>query len=173
MPEHIELNPASHITVGTVGEPGNRTFYLQGSQGREVVSLVIEKNQAAMIAEAIEGLIEDIAKDHPNIVGSLAEADLLTVDVRFRTPEFALFRVGNLGLGFNEEVSRIIVVAYELVEEEVEAGMVSFWGTIDQMRALIKQARSMVKAGRPICGNCGEPISKEGHFCPRRNGHNH
>ena len=173
MPEHIELNPASHITIGTVGEPGNRTFYLQGSQGQEIISLVIEKTQASMIAEAIEGLLEDLAKDHPNLVGKPAEVDLLTVDVRFRNPEFSLFRVGNLGLGFNEDTGRIIIVAYELVEEGAEAGMVSFWGTVNQMQALIKQARSMVKSGRPICGNCGEPIDRDGHFCPRRNGHHH
>ena len=171
MAEQIELNPASHITIGTIGEPGNRTFYLQGSQGRNVISLIIEKAQAAMVAEAIEGLIKDAAADHPGLVPP--ESDTLTVDTRLRDPEVVLFRVGNLGLGFSKESSRIIIVAYELVEEGIEPGMVSFWGTFDQMRALIKLARAVVKSGRPICGNCGEPIDRDRHFCPRRNGHNH
>lgn len=171
MAEQIELNPASHITIGTIGEPGNRTFYLQGSQGQQVVSLIIEKAQAAMIAEAIEGLLKDVATNHPEL--SQAESKFLTVDTRLRDPEEVLFRAGNLGLGFSEESKRIIIVAYELVEEGLEPDMVSFWCTFDQMHALIKQARTLVKSGRPICGNCGDAIDREGHFCPRRNGHNH
>ena len=172
MPEQIELNPATHITIGTIGEPGNRTFYLQGSQGSHVVSLVIEKAQATMIAEAIDGLLADIAADHPGLVPT-DDVALLTVDLRLRDPGAELFRAGNLGLGFSEESNRIIIVAYELVEEGIEPGMVSFWGTFDQMRALVEHARKVVKSGRPICGNCGEPMEAEGHFCPRRNGHSH
>ena len=172
MPEQIELNPATHITIGTVGEPGNRTFYLQGSQGSNLISLIIEKAQASMIAEAIEGLLSDIAADHPGLVPT-DDVTTLTVDLRLRPPEVELFRVGNLGLGFSEESHRVIIVAYELVEEGVEPGMVSFWGTFDQMRALVQHARNVVKSGRPICGNCGESMDREGHFCPRRNGHSH
>lgn len=171
MAEQIELNPASHITIGTIGEPGNRTFYLQGSQKQHVVSLIIEKTQAAMIAEAIEGLLKDVVADRPDL--ATAESEYITVDTRLRDPSVVLFRVGNLGLGFNEETGRIIIAAYELVEEGVEPGLVSFWGTFDQMRALINQARSLVKSGRPICGNCGAAIDRDGHFCPRRNGHKH
>lgn len=172
MPEQIELNPATHITIGTVGEPGNRTFYLQGSQGSNVISLVIEKAQASMIAEAIDGLLGDISADHPGLVPK-DDVALLTVDLRLREPGPELFRAGNLGLGFSEESNRIIIVAYELVEEGIEPGMVSFWGTFDQMRALVEHARKVVKSGRPVCGNCGESMDAEGHFCPRRNGHSH
>ncbi|MFT5194326.1 MAG: putative repeat protein (TIGR03847 family) [Cellvibrionaceae bacterium] len=171
MSEQIELNPASHITIGTVGEPGNRTFYLQGSQRETVISLIIEKTQASMIAEAIEGLMKDVATDHPELAP--LESEFATIDVRLRDPAVALFRVGNLGLGFNQESGRIIIAAYEMVEEGVDPGLVSFWGTFDQMRALIKQTRTLVKSGRPICGNCGVSMDKDGHFCPRRNGHNH
>lgn len=171
MAEHIELNPVSHLTIGTIGEPGNRTFYLQGSQGRNLISLVIEKAQAAMLSEALEGLIKDVAADYPELVPTATET--LTIDVRLRPPEIVLFRVGHLGLGFSQESGRIIIVAYKLVEAGIEPDMVSFWGTFEQMRALIKHTRQLVKAGRPICGNCGEAIDREGHFCPRRNGHKH
>ncbi len=172
MPEQIELNPATHITIGTIGEPGNRTFYLQGSQGSTLISLIIEKAQAAMIAEAIEGLLSDIASDHPGLVPT-DDVAMLAVDLRLRDPGAELFRVGNLGLGFSEESKRVIVVAYALVEEGLEPDMVSFWGTFDQMRGLIDHTRNIVKSGRPICGNCGESMDREGHFCPRRNGHSH
>ena len=172
MPENIEINPATHITISAVGEPGNRTFYLQGSQGKDLISLVIEKSQAAMIAEAIEGLIADVMADHPDLAGS-DKTESLSVDLRLRDPEIVMFRVGNLGLGFSEETKRIIIVAYELVSEGLEPSVVSFWGSFDQMRGLVEHTRQIVKSGRPVCGNCGESMDQSGHFCPRRNGHNH
>lgn len=170
MPEHIELNPTNHLTVGTVGEPGKRVFYLQGSKGRDVVSLVIEKQQAVMLATSFDSLLADLARQ--NALRDTGPENLIG-DFRLRQPIEPLFRVGNLGLGFSEETERIVVVAYELVEEGVEPNMVSFWATVEQIRALIPHIESTVKAGRPICGNCGQPIEPEGHFCPRRNGHHH
>jgi uncharacterized repeat protein (TIGR03847 family) len=76
-----------------------------------------------------------------------------------------------MGLGFNDEFNRIVVVAYELVDEEEEPNVVSFWASRSQASALVKHAYESVQAGRPICGNCGQPMDAEGHFCPNRNGH--
>ncbi len=76
-----------------------------------------------------------------------------------------------MGLGYNEEVDKIIVVAYELVEEEEDANAVSLWASRTQAQALVKHAQEVVSAGRPICGNCGQPMDPDGHFCPNRNGH--
>lgn len=167
MSRHIELNPVTHLTVGTIGAPGQRVFYLQGSRGADVVSLIIEKQQASMLASSLETLLEDLAEKYP------AEEDREPVwtDMRLREPVEPLFRVGNMGLGYNEEVDRIIVVAYELVEEDEEANAVSLWATRAQAQALVKHASDVVSAGRPICGNCGQPIDPDGHFCPNRNGH--
>ena len=169
MPQHIELNPVSHLTVGTVGEPGQRVFYLQGSKGRNVVSLIIEKQQASLLASSFESLLADLAKQ--NVLRLPAEEENYSGDMRLREPLEPLFRVGNLGLGFSEETMRIVIVAYELVEEGIDPNMVSYWATPEQVQGLIPHIEATVKAGRPICGNCGEPIEAEGHFCPRRNGH--
>jgi uncharacterized repeat protein (TIGR03847 family) len=167
MSRHIELNPVTHLTVGTIGPPGQRVFYLQGSRGADVISLIIEKQQAAMLASSLETLLEDLAEKYP------AEEDREPVwtDMRLREPVEPLFRVGNMGLGYNEEVDRIVLVAYELVEEDEEANAVSLWATRAQAQALIKHSSDVVDAGRPICGNCGQPIDQDGHFCPNRNGH--
>jgi len=169
MARHIELNPVSHITVGTVGPPGQRVFYLQGSRGSDVVTMIIEKQQASMLASSLETLLEDLAKKYP----SEEDRESVWTDMRLREPLEPLFRVGNMGLGYNEEVNKIIVVAYELVdeEEEEEANAVSLWASRSQAQALIKHAQEVVSAGRPICGNCGQPIDPDGHFCPNRNGH--
>ena len=167
MSRHIELNPVTHLTVGTIGPPGQRIFYLQGSRGADIISLIIEKQQASMLASSLETLLEDLSEKYP----AEEKREPVWTDMRLREPVEPLFRVGNMGLGYNEEVDRIVVVAYELVEEDEEANAVSLWATRAQAQALVKHANDVVNAGRPICGNCGQPIDPDSHFCPNRNGH--
>ena len=171
MARQIELNPVSHLTVGTVGPPGQRTFYLQGSRGTQTVSLIIEKEQAVMLANSFESLLADLQKRHPQATQETQEH--LWMDMRLREPIEPLFRVGNMGVGYNEDSEQIVLVAYELVGEDEDPSVVSYWATRAQIQALIKHAQDVVKAGRPICGNCGRPIDPDGHFCPNRNGHIH
>lgn len=169
MASHIELNPVSHLTIGTVGPPGQRVFYLQGSKGTELITLIIEKQQAAMLSSSLESLLDELVSKSPTD----EDRESVWVDMRLREPIEPLFRVGNMGLGFNDEAGRVVIVAYEIVEEDEEASAVSFWASRMQAQSLVKQALDVVSAGRPICGNCGQPIDPEGHFCPNRNGHTH
>ncbi len=84
-----------------------------------------------------------------------------------------LFRVGQVNLGFDQESEHLVVIAYELLEEEGDDAMPSiarFWATPAQMRAFSIHGQEVVAAGRPTCSMCGEPIDPEGHFCPRKNG---
>src|SRR5262245_58581085 len=148
----IELNPVSHLTVGTVGEPGKRTFYLQGSKGTNLVTVIVEKQQTAMLAASFESLLDELARRYPE-----DEQDAVWTDMRLREPLEPLFRVGNMGLGYNDEVSRVVLVVYELVEEGEEPNVVSFWASRPQVRALVKHSIEVIQAGRPICGNCGQP----------------
>ncbi|RMG98600.1 MAG: DUF3090 domain-containing protein [Chloroflexi bacterium] len=171
MARHIELNPVSFLTVGTIGPPGQRVFYLQGGRGPEVVSLIIEKEQAIMLANSFESLLVELQEKFP--ATATPEQEPLWTDMRLREPVNALFRVGNMGLGYNEDTDQVVVVAYELVGEDEEPNVVSFWATRAQIKAIIPHIYEVVKAGRPICGNCGAPIDPDGHFCPQRNGHTH
>jgi len=168
MPSHIELNPANQITVGTIGPPGQRTFFLQGTRGSQTISLTIEKEQARMLAESFEALIQELANKYPE-----ANDTSVWTDMRLREPVEWLFRVGNIGIGYNEDSNQVVLVAYELVAEDEEPNVVSYWITRAQVQALVQHAYDVVKAGRPICGNCGKPIDPTGHFCPQRNGHAH
>lgn len=168
MAQHIELNPVTHMTIGAVGEPGRRVFYLQGGKGRDLVSLVIEKHQAVMLVDGLESLLEELGQGGDDVGESLWVGD-----AGLREPLEVLFRVGQMRLGFSEETGRVVLVAYELVEEGEVANVVSFWASQRRMRGLIPHITAVVKAGRPICGNCGQAIDREGHFCPRRNGHLH
>lgn len=175
MAEHIEINPADHLTVGTVGNPGQRTFYIQGAQSNKTISLTIEKQQAISLANGLSDLIAEVDKRQGT---DEVDADMLLFDLRLRDPIEPLFRVGNMGLGFSEEVELFVVVSYEvpLTEEEVDSedlNAVSFWVTREQVTALIPHIENIVGGGRPICGNCGKPMEPEGHFCAKKNGHKH
>jgi len=171
MAHQIDLNPTSNLTVGTIGSPGQRTFYLQGSRGTQTISLIIEKGQAILLAENLESFLEELEQQHPQPARETIEP--VWTDMRLREPLEELFRVGAMGLGFNEDNNLVVIVAYELVDEGEDPNSVSFWVTRNQTQALIGHISDVVKQGRPICGNCGQPIDPEGHFCPRRNGHRH
>lgn len=170
MAQHIELNPLSHFTINTVGEPGQRTFYIQGSQDGEQVSLVIEKAQAIALADSFESLLGELERQYPELI-DLDDVPKGVFNLQLRQPIDPLFRVGNLGLGFNEQVNRIVIVAYELVPDEDDPNVVSFWATPDQVKILADHTQGVVRSGRPICGNCMESIDPSGHFCAHRNGY--
>ena len=170
MARHIELNPTTHVTINTIGPPGQRTFYLQGSHGADIISVTIEKQQAAILGNSFDTLLSELARRNPPETREPKE-QILT-DMRLREPVQSLFRVGRMEMGYSEPEDRVVLVAYELVDEDVEdPNAVSFWLTRAQVEALIPHIEDVVQAGRPICGNCGQPIDPEGHFCPKRNGH--
>ncbi len=161
-----DLNPVTHVTVGAVGKPGKRTFYLQGRTGRTIVTLVAEKEQVAALSTGIDQLLDRLGWGSRTVQVTATQMEL-------SEPLEPLFRIGQLGLGYDAEQNLLVLVAYELPQEEEAAtvNVVRFWGTQDQMRALARHAAAIVAAGRPICVLCGRPIDPEGHFCPKRNGH--
>ncbi len=147
----IELDPVDFVTVGTVGPKGKRLFHLQGGQGSELVTLIIEKQQAQALAEAINELLEELGTKHPE----LAEPpiNLSRWDMSLRDPLDPLFRVAQMGLGYDADRNLVVLVAQELVatEEEVvseEPQVVRLWATREQMRALSEHAQNIVKQGR-------------------------
>jgi len=165
-PSHIELNPVTFITIGTIGPPGQRTFYLQASQGRIQVSLIIEKEHAEALALALDRLLEHLGEPNPEEVKTILEAGMELLE-----PVEPAFRVGQLGLGYDAAGDLLVITALELTEGDEAPSIARFWGTRAQMRALSAHAVKVCAAGRPRCVLCGRPIDPQGHFCPRRNGH--
>jgi uncharacterized repeat protein (TIGR03847 family) len=163
-----DLNPVTHITVGAVGKPGKRTFYLQGRQGAKIVTLLTEKEQVAALSQGIDQLLERLGVGNQTKTVQVTETEM-----ELSQPIEPVFRVGQLGLGYEAERGLLVLVAYELPEEEnpQTVNVVRFWATPEQMRALARHAAGVVAGGRPICVMCGRPIDPEGHFCPKRNGH--
>mgnify|MGYP001160460101 CR=1 FL=1 len=149
----LELDPVDFITVGTVGPKGRRIFHLQAGKGDQIVSLILEKEQARALSEALRELLDDLARRFPE--SAEGEINLSQWDMSLRDPLEPLFRVAQMGLGHDEARDMIVVVAQELVlvdeDQDIEPEppqVVRFWGTRAQMRALSQYALEVVKQGR-------------------------
>jgi uncharacterized repeat protein (TIGR03847 family) len=163
-----DLNPVTRMTAGAIGEPGKRSFFIQATQGTEVVTLLTEKQHVAALAAGIDELLERLGEKPEKIM-----MDVNPHTMALQQPLDPVFRIGQLGLGYDSEHDLLVLVAYELVEEEnpQTVNVVRFWATREQMRQMARHAAAIVAAGRPICVLCGRPIDPGGHFCPKRNGH--
>jgi uncharacterized repeat protein (TIGR03847 family) len=166
-PSHIDLDPVSLITVGTEGPPGQRTFFLQAAQGTQVVTMIIEKAQAVVLAESIDRLLTSAGQDDSAAVD---EAEATAPGLALLQPLAPAFRVVEMGLGVDEEREMIVLVALEAPSDE-PGQRVRCAASYDQVRLLARRCRFLADQGRPICPLCGRPIDPGGHFCPRSNGH--
>jgi len=182
MSDSFELPSPDHFTVGAIGQPGARVFYLQGRQARKVVTLKVEKEQIAALADYVAGLL-----------AKLPAASPVSTDLPLLEPVEPEWAVGSLGLGYDDSSDRLVVVANEAVEQEDDDGeeegaqteereapasgdepegaTARFLITRAQAAAFVERARTLVKAGRPICPMCQQPKDPQGHVCPRSNGH--
>jgi uncharacterized repeat protein (TIGR03847 family) len=172
--KEYELNPVSHITTGAIGPAGKRVFYLQARSDAEVVTLIVEKAQVQSLAIGLEQYLQELRQRYPSLEEASPEFDESAMALE--VPLDPAFRVAQLGLGYDESSERLVLVARELQVEGAdpeEAGVARFWCTRSQLWAMCRWGIEVSARGRPICGNCGEPIDPEGHFCPKRNGHKH
>lgn len=167
----LDLNPVTRITTGAVGPPGKRVFYLQARSERELVTLIVEKTQVQSLASGVETFLQELHKRLPDLPEASAEFD--SSHMELEEPIDPRFRVGQIGLGYDEATDRLVLVARELVDEQIESEVVRLWCTRSQLQAMCTWGLEVASRGRPICGNCGEPMDPEGHFCPKSNGHKH
>ncbi|HDQ70710.1 MAG TPA: DUF3090 family protein [Chloroflexi bacterium] len=164
LPELIELRRADFVTIDTIGMPGQRTFYLQAAQEKTIITLIIEKEQAAALSIAIQTVLEQQGAS-----GTPVE----TPDMNLIHPIEALFRVGGLRLNYDRVEQMLVIIAEELTEE-AHSSRVRIWIDHSLMAALARQAAITVAAGRPICPLCNEPINPgEEHVCVKGNGRKH
>lgn len=174
MAEEIDLRPVTHLTTDALGEPGKRVFYIQGYQGQRVITLIVEKIQVQSLAVSYEQFLAEIEQRFPGLSEASAEYD--EAQMHIRPPVDPLFRVGEIGLGYEAESDLVVLVAREMLDEEAdpnEARIVRFWCTRSQMRAMCRWGMEVAARGRPLCPQCGEPMDPSGHFCPKKNGHKH
>jgi uncharacterized repeat protein (TIGR03847 family) len=174
MADEIDLQPVSHITTDAIGQPGKRVFYIQGWQEERTITLIVEKIQIQSLAIGFEQFLAEIHQRFPSLPE--ASADYVEDKMRIRPPVDPLFRVGELGLGYDADHDMVVLVAREVLAEEQQAEpsrVVRFWCSRSQMRSMCRWGMEVAARGRPLCPQCGEPMEPEGHFCPKKNGHKH
>jgi uncharacterized repeat protein (TIGR03847 family) len=190
------FEPPERFVAGTVGEPGDRTFFLQARGGGRVISVALEKVQVSLLAEKLEELLMEANK---RFGVDLPDAPVLAVHDNdpLDTPVDEEFRVGTLGLAFDVDTATVVIEAIEAGEAEVEIELGDDDTEVDDepdddededepdddldrlrvrlspeaTRAFIDRARRVVAAGRPPCPLCGQPLDPAGHLCPRHNGY--
>ncbi len=166
------------LVIGTVGQPGERTFYIQARAGKQLVSVSMEKQQSAALAERIEEVLDELmAEDgNPFSVPALTPEGLVDNDP-LEQPIEEQFRAGAMGLGWDPTTAQLVIEAFPIIEvdaeelevldmEEVEPEEVLVIRIpVGTARAFAKRTREVVGAGRPLCPLCSLPMDSDDHIC--------
>ncbi|MXW41662.1 MAG: DUF3090 family protein [Acidimicrobiia bacterium] len=163
MSESFELENLEHFTVGTVGPPGQRVFYLQAGVAGTLVSLKLEKQQVAVLAEYLAGALREVS-DNPEAI--VPEGDIGLID-----PEEVQWTVGDIGIGYDPNADRMLLLATEVQAEDdpSKPATARFHITRNQVASFVARARQVVSAGRPPCRYCGTPLNDDSSWCPCSN----
>ena len=180
----IDIDPCDRITSDAIGQPGQRVFYLQAVQADQTYSVIVEKTQLQSLAVGIEQFLAEVARQNPSL--EEASADYIEDEMHIHPPVDPAFRVGEIGLGYDQARDRVVLFVREVQaedqgpesesasESESESGIVyRFWCTRSQLRKLARWGVEVAGRGRPTCPQCGQPMEPGGHFCPKKNGHLH
>ncbi len=181
MPQTYSFSEPERFVAGTVGEPGQRTFFLQARDGQRLATVLLEKEQVQALAERMDELLDQVVRR----TGGSAPVPALPPDEVDDTdpldqPIDSEFRVGTMTLAWDNDEGRVVVEAYATGEEDEplqedeppqdrDVLVVSMSGTA--ARAFAKRAHALVAAGRPSCPLCALPLDPDGHVCPRQNGY--
>jgi uncharacterized repeat protein (TIGR03847 family) len=185
------FDPPDRFVAGTVGQPGERTFFLQAREGGRIVSVALEKVQVAVLAERLGALLDELDVRgivdvvEPAPVGDTIGDEEVPLDSGpLDEPLNEAFRAGSLTLGWDGGAERVLVEA-RAQDEDGEAidpdedddedddgpDLLRVRMTAEAARSFVARAAQVVAAGRPPCPLCGAPLDPLGHICPRRNGH--
>jgi uncharacterized repeat protein (TIGR03847 family) len=164
------------VVVGTVGLPGDRTFYLQVRTGAQIVSIALEKQQSALLAEKIDEILDQLINYEGNPFSVPTTTPIELVDNDPLEPVQEEFRTGSMSLGWDPSTVQLVLEAFPIVEDDADddllevsvvepAEMLVVRMPVGTARAFAKRTREVVGAGRPICPICGHPIDADGHTC--------
>lgn len=180
----LEFKLPERFVVGTVGMPGERTFYLQARSADQIVSVAFEKQQAVVLAERIDQLLDELAGTRAMDDAIPAKAPIELADSGpLDVPLDEEFRVGAMALGWDDANNLVIIEAHavsevegfeppELADDDADGpDTLRVWLSAPYARAFAERTRSVVSSGRPACPFCQQPLDPQGHICPRANGY--
>lgn len=166
------------VVVGTIGLPGARTFYLQVRAGNQIVSIAMEKQQSALLAEKIDEILDQLrdVEGNPHSVPTSTPIELVDNDQLEAVEE--QFRTGAMNLGWDPTTAQVVIEAYPIVDVDADNDdesldeddadvpeMLLVRMPVGTARAFAKRTREVVGAGRPACPLCGYPVNADGHVC--------
>lgn len=166
------------VVIGTIGIPGARTFYLQVRAGTQLVSIALEKQQSALLADKIDDILDQLIalEGNPFSVPTGTPTELVDNDPLEDVQE--QFRTGAMSLGWDPTTAQVVIEAYPLTEVEADTDddpldqdndevpeMLLVRMPVGTARAFTKRTREVVGAGRPLCPLCGYPMDADGHVC--------
>jgi uncharacterized repeat protein (TIGR03847 family) len=165
------FDPPERFVVGTVGQPGERTFFLQAASAGQLVTIGLEKTEVAALTDGLTALLDQVGQQQGVAVPAAADikVDLAPLDAPFEED----FHLGQLTVSWDGRRVFVEAAGAGPAQPSADAGedldSLRVALTVTQTRAFIERARSIVAAGRPPCVLCGRPDGPGGHFCPRLN----
>jgi uncharacterized repeat protein (TIGR03847 family) len=155
--------------AGTIGEPGERAFFIQARSKGRVISVALEKAQVQAIANRLELIVAEVKKSNPLISVESFPQD----DAPLETPVDEEFQVGAISLAWNELDQLLSFELYELedYEQDEEGQVLEINFSLGMAITFAQRSKALVSAGRLPCPFCGIPIDPRGHLCPRANGY--
>jgi uncharacterized repeat protein (TIGR03847 family) len=168
----LDFTAPDRFSADALGPVGQRVFLVHVAQAGTALTVKVEKQQVAVLAGYLSRL-----------VGQLGRPGHLPEDLDFDAGVEPDWVVGTIGVSYDEDTDRLVVVLEERgpaaeIEETVDGeehepmGMVARVAiSKEQAAAFAIRATTLVEAGRPPCPLCGLPLDPSGHDCPRTNGH--
>ena len=176
MPTRVhEFAWPDRVVIGTIGQPGDRTFYLQVRAGTQIVSIALEKQQSAQLAEKIDEILDQLLTIDGNPFSVPTSTPVELVDNDPLEDPLEQFRTGAMSLGWDPTTAQIVLESYPISDVDGdepfdldgadEPEMLLVRMPVGTARAFTKRTREIVAAGRPLCTICGYPIDPDGHTC--------
>jgi uncharacterized repeat protein (TIGR03847 family) len=174
MGDLIEFDPVDAIGAGAFGRPGQRVFVIQARKGEAVLSVLVEKEQVALLATEASQFLDGLDEKYPDdVVGSAVAGSGPVAEAE------PLFRARLIGIGFDEARGLVLLELREDAPpdedemppepDDTEGRIARLYATRAQVRAMVASGASAVESGRPRCPLCDFPIDPDGHICPRWN----
>lgn len=172
------------FVVGTIGLPGERTFFLQARSDQRITTVTVEKEQVEMLGERMNELLDLVrSKSHdPQSIPPMPREEFID-NAGLSVPVESEFRVGTMSLGWDTSAEHMVVECFELTQNDANSGTsadpedeseardrLRVVLTAAQAREFSRRADQVVNAGRADCPFCSLPLDAQGHICPRANG---
>src|SRR3712207_1557483 len=121
MPVVHRYDPPERFVAGTVGPPGQRTFFLQARAGNRITSVALEKQQVAVLAERVDSLLDEVMRGEggAGLVPAVAPTALEDAEP-LEQPIDEEFRAGTMTLAWDPEEGRVVIEVFPVDDEAVE-----------------------------------------------------